>query len=500
MRPNHFKLILFIPLAILTGSLVVIVPAAVANPQTPINVPSGLALTLLSATVAGLSVLGAARERERTLSERTTKSLHSYLSPLKEDISEIGQSYRDIDRTLLAVKDDINGLKSQQRETTSHIHAVDTRLASSAENADLRSRRILNLLRKGAKPNDVLNRLQAAENRLLAAYDGSSFDQSDQLAAIADDLANRGGLLQETLDRHLVPLRDLYSQDRNRMDQLAEKMRLLVDIEAALSALDGKLDVQRTQAKEHLENLSSRLSTTNETRTEALTQTVRDEVVSVRSHITSETADLLRQTEALLQLIPRVNSTTRRLPPSGGWAMSADGLLLLSDLVLQRQPRNILELGSGSSTIWMGLFAKQCGSKLTTVEHDNHYADETARLIKDFGLEDTVNLRLAELTEIRMNGRDAMWYDPQALEGLDGIDMLVVDGPPKATGPEARLPALSMLVDSLAPNCTVILDDMHRKEEQTIFSRWQEAYPDFKPHETSSPRIGVLHRGTSGQA
>lgn len=180
--------------------------------------------------------------------------------------------------------------------------------------------------------------------------------------------------------------------------------------------------------------------------------------------------------------------------------MSADGLLLLSDLVLQRQPRNILELGSGSSTIWMGLFAKQCGSKLTTVEHDNHYADETARLIKDFGLEDTVNLRLAELTEIRMNGRDAMWYDPQALEGLDGIDMLVVDGPPKATGPEARLPALSMLVDSLAPNCTVILDDMHRKEEQTIFSRWQEAYPDFKPHETSSPRIGVLHRGTSGQA
>src|SRR5690606_27930041 len=69
--------------------------------------------------------------------------------------------------------------------------------------------------------------------------------------------------------------------------------------------------------------------------------------------LTKVLRDEVREIEALMQLLPRI--TPRSLmPPSGRWAMSARGLTHLADLVERHRPRVVLELGSGTSSVYLG--------------------------------------------------------------------------------------------------------------------------------------------------
>jgi exonuclease SbcC len=57
--------------------------------------------------------------------------------------------------------------------------------------------------------------------------------------------------------------------------------------------------------------------------------------------------------------------------------------------------------------------------------------------------------------------------------------LVIVDGPPGATGPQARYPALPALLDAIPADpahplqVTLLLDDLHRPEEQAIAAAWQ---------------------------
>lgn len=72
--------------------------------------------------------------------------------------------------------------------------------------------------------------------------------------------------------------------------------------------------------------------------------------------------------------------------------------------------------------------------------------------------------------------------------------MLVVDGPPAATGPQARYPSLPMLIDRLAKNATVVLDDAHRRDELKIVEEWEASFPEFTRIENGTSRLAVLER------
>ena len=83
-------------------------------------------------------------------------------------------------------------------------------------------------------------------------------------------------------------------------------------------------------------------------------------------------------------------------------------------------------------------------------------------------------VRHAPLTELTADDRTYQWYDVDRLTDLRGIDLLVIDGPPAATGPDARYPALQVLEAKLAPTATVVLDDANRPDEQDAVRRWTE--------------------------
>jgi hypothetical protein len=76
--------------------------------------------------------------------------------------------------------------------------------------------------------------------------------------------------------------------------------------------------------------------------------------------------------------------------------------------------------------------------------------------------------------------------------GLSEIPMLVVDGPPRATGAAARYPAFPLLQSVLAQKATIVLDDADRPDEEEIVSRWLADCSTLTRDSTIHTRQAVL--------
>ena len=187
--------------------------------------------------------------------------------------------------------------------------------------------------------------------------------------------------------------------------------------------------------------------------------------------------DVSREVEALTQLFQRVKPRAA-MPSSGQWALNPTGLLHVVSLIEQHRPSVIVELGSGTSTIWMGYALEQAGGgRLVSLEHLPDFADRTRILVDIHGLDKLVEVRDAPLRPIQLGETTSPWYALDTLVDLPEIDLLFVDGPPGTAGPLARYPALPVLSDRLADGAIVVLDDFRRADETTIVERWCAEIP-----------------------
>lgn len=184
----------------------------------------------------------------------------------------------------------------------------------------------------------------------------------------------------------------------------------------------------------------------------------------------------VNEVQALLQLLPRV-ADAPALPGVGGWALSAVTLLQLWDLVQLHRPTTVVECGSGSSTLWLAYAVKQAGAgRVLALDHSRRYAEETRALLARHGLDTVAEVRHAPLEPVVVDGEERRWYRSAELAEVEQIDLLVVDGPPKATGPMARYPAVPLLRERLVPGALVVLDDAYRPDEQEAVERWSARY------------------------
>jgi predicted O-methyltransferase YrrM len=132
----------------------------------------------------------------------------------------------------------------------------------------------------------------------------------------------------------------------------------------------------------------------------------------------------------------------------------------------------VVELGSGTSTVWLAYALEQTGGRIVSLDHDPHYAQNTREMLRAHGLDQVAEVRDAPLAPITVREADFRWYDTGALSDLNDIDLLLVDGPPGSIGPLSRYPALSVLRPRLAAGATVVLDDLSREDEQETLRRW----------------------------
>jgi predicted O-methyltransferase YrrM len=198
-----------------------------------------------------------------------------------------------------------------------------------------------------------------------------------------------------------------------------------------------------------------------------------------------------QQVEALIQLHAKVRPRAP-MPPSGLTALNPTALLELWHIVEQTKPGLVLELGSGTSTVWLGYALAQHGGRLVSIEHGQAYAEITRGHVRRHGLGEHVEVRDAPLVDLTLDDRKFMWYDDKAFTDLDGIELLFVDGPPGVTNPYARLPALPVLEQRLAPQAIIILDDARRADEQEIIANWQKSAPAVVREPVVYGRMAVL--------
>lgn len=159
-----------------------------------------------------------------------------------------------------------------------------------------------------------------------------------------------------------------------------------------------------------------------------------------------------------------------------GYAAAPDTILHLTTLVAGLpDDALVVEFGSGLSTVWMAAAARRHGRgiRIVSIDHDERWGEETVAALDRLELGGVAEVRIAPLEPLPgATENDAHWYALRALDGLEGIHLLVVDGPPAATGTGARYPAVPQLADRLAAECRIVLDDTDREEERAIAERW----------------------------
>lgn len=200
--------------------------------------------------------------------------------------------------------------------------------------------------------------------------------------------------------------------------------------------------------------------------------------------VEADTQKELKQTFRQLEALQNLNAvlpTSDVLPATRGWAASPDLLLTLVDLVSTERPSLIVECGSGASTLWLALALRRFGidGRIIALDHDPVFAGKTRDFLARHDVLDLAEVRDAPLESFSLDGETYSWYARTAWEDLAGIDLLFVDGPPAATGHQARYPALPLLNKSLSPIATIVLDDLIVPDMREVLPRWLDADPGF---------------------
>lgn len=254
--------------------------------------------------------------------------------------------------------------------------------------------------------------------------------------------------------------RELARAIRETTSQVAEAKR---EAGVAAAEVHAALAAERKAADKRQQALLAALRSGQE----ALGKSMRE---AGRNALQRERAQT-REIEALAQLY-REFTPRAPMPSSGPWALNPTDLLELMFRIDQARPSRVLELGSGTSSVWIAYALERYGGRLITIEHDRDYAERAESLLRLHGLESVVEVRHAPLRPLEVDGETFEWYDVEAFTGVADVGMLVIDGPPGRTGRMARYPALRVLEHVLCSSALVILDDADRPDEQEIVQRW----------------------------
>lgn len=169
----------------------------------------------------------------------------------------------------------------------------------------------------------------------------------------------------------------------------------------------------------------------------------------------------------------------RAFPPMHGWAAGADLIRYLYREVAEFGRSSALECGSGTTTVILAYAFRARGEgRLVSLEHDPRFAAATRKLLDERGLSEWAEVVDAPLTEVGVGERTWRWYDLERIP-KGPFDLLLVDGPPASVGPEARYPAVPLLIDRLTDDALVVLDDTRRADERAIGERWAEEHEGF---------------------
>lgn len=133
----------------------------------------------------------------------------------------------------------------------------------------------------------------------------------------------------------------------------------------------------------------------------------------------------------------------------------------------------ILECGSGLSTVLLGIIARQVGTQVIALEHNETWAARVNAELKRVG----VSSVLIDLAPLRDYG-DFTWYSPTNARRshTSPFELVICDGPPGSTR-GGRYGLVPVMRDRLKAGTTILLDDGARPQEQDVARHWAQVLP-----------------------
>ena len=216
---------------------------------------------------------------------------------------------------------------------------------------------------------------------------------------------------------------------------------------------------------------------------------IRNATSKTQKFFTPFSNERIYDIESLLHL---QHYNCNRLP----WTQSAmrpSALQLCLNEIEIHKKINVIELGSGISTIFIANLLKKLGGKLITFDHNKEWQELVATRCLD--CKDCISFITISLKEISINGANFQWYDSCSMANHAKIfkpDLLLVDGPIGIPNKMARYPALPVLKNYLADDFTIFLDDINRRDELLTAHSWAHEYNLNLSVIYSRGNVGVL--------
>lgn len=368
-------------------------------------------------------------------------------------------------------------------------------LLIAQEKLDGISRKVLNV-------EEALQRAAVGELRPLIL--GAFRDVSGQIDRAAEGLTNRSSDLELRLRKLEASSVSVAASTSATGVMLDSQRALLGQVVGKLGAGHEVLGARIDTLEDDLAQRFGDLVRHSEKELSELWSTLEKDVVAPIKQLSREIGgsrlrfDILND-QLSMENVHRTFTPDVVAPVMTGWSLETASLARLLRLVLERKPKLIVECGCGASTVWLGYAARAVGAKVIALEHLAEYARAGREEIQRHGLEAFAEVRLATLEKFDIGGEMFSWYSRDAWQELAEIELLVVDGPPKATGHHARYPAVPLLQSGFAADTLVVLDDVHREEELEVLVRWREQFPWLDTGQSIGPRTVAAHWATAGK-
>lgn len=391
---------------------------------------------------------------------------------------------------LAVERDELQGqLQDKQEEAESLLSQIQTLTVARDEQTALAVQRL-------AEGGSLQSQAEALELELVEARRQIGVERTDYKA-----LQSQLNQVLQIRDEHAA----LAAQRQGELLQQAKEQLHLVTSKTALEArqleLEQALAAQTARETGLLERLSTQIQTltTREVRGaeqfEELFKKQTDDLVRVRRHLETvvkkNSANAVRQLQSFVGMqeyfatgvLPAFNSEAH------SWPVSADFALCLMQQLVLKPYDLVIEFGSGMSTVivakTLALIAERNGSRQTqfvSFEHLDLYYEQTSAYVLQAGLEKAVQLTLAPLEEWQStDGQIYPYYSCQSTltklakqrQAPRKRILVIVDGPPASTGPQARYPAGPLLMAHF-PNAHIdfLMDDYIREDEKQVAQHW----------------------------
>lgn len=395
------------------------------------------------------------------------------------DLTKIEQS---LENKLVQVSKDLTEQQSENKKQQLNLESLDFQLKTSIDDGEHLRKENKQLTNELKSLASTFSELELTHSNLIKSHESELQENVNRIA----ELTEQNSLMQEQLRKS------------------EEKSRQLIE---SILGLQTSLLKAQERINQDLENSTAE----SFKKTSEQITSVHD---ALEKRLDKSFLNTIKQVESFLGLQDFLSNGTPALEYHG-WPISSDIALFLVNKVQSNNYDLIIEFGSGTSTVLFGKAVlnnvERSQNKLTnreiegdgellispsafdlpkrvvTFEHNKKYAEKTLASVNQQGVQDVVDLLHTPLVDFEWENKNYLYYaceEPlkniaKLFQGRTAKILVLIDGPPAATGKLARFPAIPHLLNTLGNHqLHLVLDDFIREEEKQISRKWKAMFDE----------------------